>query len=245
MVHEELENLEVRPEIKQCCECTYDLVKETKNLSSEDAVAASSSRTQWRQDTLAKDEIVALHNELRLQLTVPLFARRMRALLAKGPTQKVEEKRSELLREVEQKAISLHNFEATDKGVKVIREVCQAWRSDPDVNLLHRAIMKELCIDAFGDNPDIELAKLKALTSPAVGGNKAMVMLEATNGVFEGADGAFAATKFATTRDLTQIAAPTEEAAEKAVEKAATHKGDPQKQCNSPRAAAVALCCRG
>jgi len=164
---------------------------------------------------------------------MPRFTNKMCSLLEKGPTWDVEEERLQLIRKVEQMVISLHNSEATDEGVEVLREACRCWRSDSDVELLHKSICTDFDIDAFGNNPDIGLAKFKYLVEPGRD-------LPATISTMEKFREILAAPKvqrFAVREEMRARLAMRKEAVQHAV--------DLEKQHNSPRAFAVALCCRG
>jgi len=257
IVRKEIENLDLHPEIEQCGEHFDDwstlstsstthnnaededemlMSRTTERCSNEDTPPASTSGQMF-----TKDDAIALHKELGHQLSMPRFAKRMRSLLAKGPMLDVAEKRLKLIYEVEQKAISLHNFETTDEGVKFIRELCQSWRSDSDVDLLYKAIRKDFNIDAFGDNPDIALANTMLLP----GGN-ATQTLEALLSVnqalvspdfYRNLSSRRTRTGSAVTNHATQVACQAKEAADKVAKKAAPHEVCVRKRYNSRRAA--------
>merc|ERR1740129_156752 len=217
----------------------------TESFSDEDSPPASSS--EW---TLTKDATIALYTKLRRRLSMPRFANQMSSLLEKGPTWDVEEERLKLIREVEQKAILSHNLEATDEGVKLVREACKSWQSDSDVAVLHMAILNDHHIDAFGDNPDIELAQLKNVTAWE-DTHETFLILESFRKVLASPK----LGKILTDVNIRDRCAMTEKALQSVYEfreiqegtakKAAQRTVDLEKQYNSPRAAAVMLCCRG
>jgi len=281
----ELNRLEKFPEIKQCVEdinCLVEMALFTtyENEDDQGEVPISgmtesfsdvcSPQASTRVWTLTKDAAIAVYNELRLQLSMPPFANQMKSLLDKGPTRGVEEERLKLIREAEQKAISLHVSEATNEGVKVLREVCKSWRSDLDVELLHKAICRDLHIDAFGDNPDMELAGLKeqiairgvhktiGCDNPdmELAGLKEMIAIRGvhkTMGYLELVRKGLASSQFqnqtrgicAKAKEVSRSACGAKEIAEETAKKAAQDTVNVEKQYNSPRAATVVQCCRG
>lgn len=260
ILKQELRRLEIFPEIKQCFDdinCSVEMALFTAyeneddqvevpiwgmTESFSDACSPQASTSVW---TLTKDAAIALYNELRLQLSMPPFANQMKSLLDKGPTREVEEERLKLIREAEQKAISMHVSEATNEGVKVLREVCKSWRSDLDVELLHKAICRDLHIDAFGDNPDMELAGLKELIASRG--------VHRTIGYLELARKGLASQQFqnqtrgicAMAKEVSRSACGAKEISEETAKKAAEDTANVEKQYNSPRAATVVQCCRG
>jgi len=221
-----------------------------------DAYSPKASTSGW---TLTKDAAITLYTELRLQLSMPPFANQMKSLLDKGHTRDVGEERLKLIRMAEQNAISLLNSESTDEEVKVLRKVCKSWRSDSDVGLLHKAICRDFHIDAFGDNPDVELADL--------GKHIARLDIRETIPHPEPIRESFDSPQFQTNARCAEVeevprsACGAKEIAEKTAEKAAQDTveevpwsacgaeeiatNNVEKQNNSPRVAAVLRCCRG